>query len=814
MLKNYFRTSWRNLLKNKTISLVNIAGLSIGISASLVIFLLVQYDLSFDKSEKDNNRIYRVVADYNFTGTAFHSSAIADAMPAAIKNGIAGIEQTVPFRTWTDDVKVSVPVKTSNDATSFKIQKNIVFADQDYFKLMPYTWLQGSPQTALQNPYQVVLTKSNLEKYLPGLTPAEAIGKEIIFNDSVQTTITGIVEDLSFNTDFSFKTFVSKATIETPRLKPDDGDGWGSASPSSQLFVKLAPNEDPKTVQLAISRLYKKNVAERSGNTISFRLQPLADLHFNADFENFNGRVAHKSTLYGLLAIGVFLLLLGCINFINLTTAQASQRAREIGVRKTLGSSKKQLVFQFLSETFLLTLVAGVFSIFLVPLIIKLFADFIPSGPQFNLLQHPDILLFLAALVLIVSVCAGLYPAFVLSSYKPVNVLKGQVILTTGKSGNILLRKSFIVSQFVIAQVFIIATILVAKQVNYSLTQDLGFKKSAIIDIQTSFRARPESRFLLLNKLKEIPGIKLISLSNNPPTSVNDRGDIIKYAGNKTITQAHAQVKLADTNYIKLYQIKILAGSNLSPSDTLKTVLINETCAHALGFRDLQQAVGKYVEINSKKLPIAGVVHDFHQKSFHEPINPLVISSKLSDQLLFNILLQPQNEDGSLWKKTIDQIKSNYEEVYPGEDFEYHFLDESIAQYYLSEQNLSRLLAWATAVTILISCLGLFALAVYMALQRRKEIGVRKIVGASVSQIVFLLVKDFVKPVIIAFIISMPIAWYGANVWLQNFAYKTELSWWIFIVTGCSSILVALATIGFQSIKAAIAIPVESLRTE
>jgi ABC-type lipoprotein release transport system permease subunit len=813
VLKNYFKTAWRNLVKNKTVSLINIAGLSIGISAALVIFLLVQYDFSFDKFEKDNNRIYRVVADYNFAGTPFHSSAIADAMPAAVKNEITGIDDVVPFRTWNDDVKISVPAKTGNSLVVFKKQNKIVFADENYFRLLSYKWMQGSPETSLQHPYQTVLTESSLKQYFPGLTPEQVIGKEIVFYDTIRTAITGVVKDLPYNSDLSFKIFISKATIETPGLKPDDGNGWSSASPSSQLFIKLSVNTNPAAIQNAIMKLYKRNYTNTAGTTTSFRLQPLADLHFNAEYENFNERIAHKSTLYGLLAIAAFLLLLGCINFINLTTAQASQRAKEIGVRKTLGSSKKQLVFQFLSETFLLTLAASIASILLTPLILKLFAGFIPEGLHFNLTQHADILLFLACLIVTVSAAAGLHPAFVLSSFKPVSVLKSSAYIKA-KPGNVILRKSFIVSQFVIAQVFIIATIVVAKQINYSLTQDLGFKKDAVINLQTSFKEPSKNRFLLLDKLNTIPGIAMISLSNNPPTSVQDRGNIVKYISNKRETEAHAQVKFGDTNYIKLYRIKIVAGSNLPYSDTIKSVLINETCSYALGFQNLQQAVGQYVEINNKKVPVAGVVHDFHQKSFHESITPLIISSKDGDQLMYNILLQPQSADGSLWRNTINQIKSAYKEVYPDEDFEYSFLDESIAKYYTIEKNTAQLLIWATGLTIFISCLGLFALAVYSSHQRTKEIGVRKIIGASVLQIVSLLVKDFLQPVIIAFIIAIPIAWYGTNKWLEDFAYKTNISWWIFIVTGCSATLIALLTISFQSVKAAVANLVKSLRTE
>ncbi|HVU55238.1 MAG TPA: ABC transporter permease [Puia sp.] len=814
MFQNYLKIAYRNLLKNKAFSLINILGLSIGISAAMVIFLIVQYDLTFDKFENDNPRIYRVVADYVFSGSPFHSSAIPDAMPVAVKDQITGIEQVVPFRIWKEDVKASVPAYLNNSPAVFKKQGHIIFADENYFKLLPYKWLQGSPQSSFQNPYQTVLTESSLKVYFPDLTPQQAIGKELIFYDSIYTKITGIVQDLPYNTDLTFSSFISRATIQTPRLKPNDGDEWGSASPSSQLFLKLSPNANQVAIQEAITKLYRSHQSNNTGETTRFHLQPLADLHFNADYENYNGRVANRSTLYGLLAIAAFLLFLGCINFINLNTAKASQRAKEIGVRKVIGSSKKQLVYQFLSESLLLTLVASIFSILLTPFILRVFADFIPAGLHFNLVQQSGMLLFLLALIVIVGIGAGLYPAFILSSYQPVSVLKGNVHTKTGKPSSSLLRKSFIISQFVIAQVFIIGTIVVAKQIHYSLTQDLGFKKNAVVTLQASWNAPLANKDLLLNKLQSIPGITMISLSNNPPTSIADRGDNIKYTGDNKETQTHAQVKLADTNYIKLYQIALVAGTNIPSSKTIKAALINQTCARALGFQDPAQAVGQDIEFNHQKVQVAGVIHDFHQKSFHQPITSLIISSKESDQLLFNILLQSQSGVGPSWKNTLSAIETAYKEVYPGEDFEYHFLDDNIAEYYLTEQHLSQLLSWATALTIFISCLGLFALAVYSALQRTKEIGVRKIIGASILQILSLLIKDFLQPVLVAFIIAIPIAWWAANNWLQNFAYKTGLSWWIFVLTGLATLIVALITISFQSIKAALANPAKSLRTE
>jgi hypothetical protein len=446
-------------------------------------------------------------------------------------------------------------------------------------------------------------------------------------------------------------------------------------------------------------------------------------------------------------------------------------------------------------------------------LLLKVFADFIPEGLHFNLIQQPDIIMFMGILVVTVTVLSGFYPAIVLSSFQPVNVLKNQA--NTGKSRSAWLRKSLTVSQFVIAQVFIIATILVSKQISYSLNKDMGFKKDAIINFNTNYYDTVQGhRFLLMNKLKAIPEIALISLGNNPPSSNNTWSSTMKFKDGKKEVETDVQVKLGDTNYIKLYQMKLLAGSNLPYSDTVHNLIINETYAHILGFRQLQQAIGKYIEWNDKQNPIVGVVADFHQHSFHESIKPLIIATNTSQERNFSIALRPQNAEGTIWKTAISKIEKAFKQIYPEDDFEYTFFDESIAKYYKAEQNMSRLLMWATGLAIFISCLGLLGLAIYITNQRTKEIGIRKVVGATVTQIVSLLSKDFLKLIIIAFIISIPIAWWGAHAWLQNFAYKTTLSWWIFLAGGLIMFLIALIILCIRTFKAAMANPVKSLRTE
>jgi putative ABC transport system permease protein len=810
MIKNYFKTAVRNLLRNKIFSLINVLGLAIGISASLVIYLLVNYHFTFDKFEKDNDRIYRVVSNFIFSGEVYRNSGVTSPLGPAVKKDLTGLDAVVPFRT-ADEVKASIP--SAKDPIVFKHQKNVVFVNEDFMNLFGYTWLAGSSKTALSQPYQTVLAESVAKIYFPKLLPQEIIGKRIYFNDTVPAVVSGIVNDIEQNTDFTFSTFISRATLENTSLKPEDWTEWGNTNSASQLLVKLSRGSKPKGIETAMYALYKKNNKPDPDDKSksSFKLQPLSDLHFNSDYGGYDLPLASKPTLYSLLAVAIFLLLLGCINFINLTTAHAAQRAKEIGIRKTLGSSKKQLIIQFLSETFLLTFIATVISVFLTPVILKAFSGFIPEGLHFSLMAHPGIILFLLMLIIAVTILSGFYPAMILSGYKPVLVLKNQAYTNTGKTRSAWLRKSLTISQFVIAQVFIMATILVSKQITYSLNKNMGFKKDAIIHLSMNYYDTVKShKFVFMNKLSSIPGIRMMSLSNSPPSSNSTWSQTIKYKDGKKEVNTDVQIKIADTNYIKLFQIKLLAGSNISHSDTTSQYLINETYAHILGFHKLDQAVGKLLD----KIPITGVIADFNQHSLHDPIKPLVIANGINRARTINIALMPQSADGKAWKTTIAQIEKAWKEIFPDDDFDYKFFDEDIAKYYDQEKHISSLLMWATSLAIFISCLGLLGLVIYTTNQRTKEIGVRKVLGASVSHIVAMITKDFLLLIVIAFVIAAPLAWIGMNKWLDNFAYRTDISWWIFVLGISVMVIIAILTLSFQTIKAAIANPVKSLRTE
>ncbi|WP_153795855.1 FtsX-like permease family protein [Foetidibacter luteolus] len=817
MFKNYITIALRTLWKNKLFTAINILGLAIGISASLVIFLLVRYDFSFDKFHTGGDRIYRIVSKFDFGGESFYNSGVTYPLGPAVKNEVTGLEEVAAFSTWDNDIKISVPVKASPTPVHYKKQKNIVFADAHYFNLVNYTWVAGSAGSSLQKPYQAVLAEEALHKYFPGVTAADAIGRELIFNDTVRTNITGIVKDITANTDFTFTVFIAKATLENTSLKPDSYHAWDNTTSNSQLFIKLSAGTDTAKINRQLAGIYLKYNKPKPEEKarVPYLLQPLSDVHFNNYYGAFDNRLAHKPTLYGLLAVAAFLLLLGCINFINLTTAYATQRAKEIGVRKTMGSSKLQLVVQFLSETFLVTFIATLLSVAITPVLLKVFSDFVPEKLHFSLTQQPVLLLFLLGVTVAVTLLSGIYPALVLSGYKPVLVLKNQVYAGSGKSRNLWLRKILTVSQFVIAQVFIMATILVGKQISYTLNKDLGFKKDAIVYFQTNYHDTVKAhKAVLVQKLKAIPGIAMISLSNNPVAANGTWSSTMKYKDGKKEIETNVQMKMGDTNYIKLYGLKLLAGKNLEQTDTITQFLINETYAHILGFQQPGQAIGKYIEWDDKPIPITGVVANFHQQSLHAPIKPIAIGSWSDPERTFNIALQPQNAEGTAWKTTLAKMEKAFNEVYPEDDLEYSFQDETIAKYYASEQKISGLLKWATGLAVFISCLGLLGLVIYTTTQRVKEIGVRKVLGASIAQLVALMSKEFILLVLLAFVIATPVAWYGTYKWLQNFSYRTELSWWIFLSGGLLMVVTALCTMGYQTIKAAMENPVKSLRSE
>ncbi|TAH22732.1 MAG: FtsX-like permease family protein [Cytophagales bacterium] len=821
MIKNYFTVAWRNLVRNKLHTFINVLGLSIGISSCLVIFLIVKYELSFDTFHKDKERIYRVVSQINFSDNWHKNHGVPAALPFAVRNEVTGLENIVAFHEHY--AKISVP---NGDKKPIRIETKSkkAITEPEYFQLFEYEWLKGSAETALDKPNQVVLTEKQAKLYFG---ESEAMGRQLLYGDSLWVTVSGIVKDFEQASDFAvFTDFISFSSIKSNSFlkKNYELENWNNINSSSMLFLKLSKGANTEEVEkqiIAVGEHQMNTEKEEERFERKFALQPLAGLHFDHEYGNFE-RQAHLPTLYALMLIATVLLLIACINFINLETAQAVYRAKEVGIRKVLGSSRKNLIFQFLGETSIITFIAVLFSIFLAEQALFLFSDYIPKGLSFQIFELLN-LLFLFAILLVVSFLSGLYPAFVLSAFSPVLAMKNQISTNNSSSRKAYLRKTLIVTQFTVSQAFIIGTLIIGSQIDFMLQKDMGFKKDEIVTFSTPWfwndedSVKQKLKYTLVDRIKQIPEIQQVSLSGNIIADRSQSTTILKFKKEKEILEHEVHRKSGDSSYIPLFGLKLLAGRNISNSDSMVEVVINESYSKLLGFKNPQEAVGQaFTAYSGAALPIVGVIKDFHIQPMHKAIAPTFITCEGRYLSTINLKMQTKGKTQKEMQGVMAKIERIYNEIYPDTDdkFDYTWFDDRIAKFYESEQKMAKLMQIATFLAILISSLGLFGLVSFMVNQRTKEIGVRKVLGASVSQITFLLSKDFLKLVGIAFFIAIPIAYYAIDRWLADFAYKVGIAWELFAFAGLGAIVIALLTVSYKSVKAALTNPVNSLRSE
>ncbi len=796
------------------------SGLAIGISAALVIYLIVQHEFSYEKGLKDRDRIYRVVSTMQFPDLVIHNSGVPVPTAAMLRAEGTGIDKLTHFMSM-NSVKVAVPQGGELKPAVFRNQKSIMYADEFYFDVIQYQWLAGTGAEALKEPFRVVLTESRARTYFASMAYPDMLGKTIVYNDSIRAVVAGVVKDPDWVTDLHFREFISLATVTATGLKNHFAwQEWGSINSSSQMLVKVSSGTVPAKLEKQLSVLREKhrtNKQEKEFMPVTHSLQPMTEVHFNPDYDAFEQPQGNRKVLFGLLAVGGFLLLLGCINFINLSTAQAGQKAREIGIRKTLGSSKGQLIRQFLGETAVLTGIATVFSIMITPWLLEVFRDFIPKGIEFRSLNQPHVWIFLVLLVLLVTLLSGIYPALVLTRFSPVTVMKNQAHSGTSQTRKAWLRKTLTVTQFVIAQFLLIATLVLAKQIHFSLTKDLGFRKDAIVFFEVPWNVHSNApdnrRYVLVDKLRKIPELRSVALAGSAPAEFGYSQTSMAYDNGKKKVETMVEIKTGDSAYFQLYGLKLVAGKYMQPGDTARDYIINETMARFLGFDKPGDAVGIMLHHNTAK-PVSGVVRDFHARSTREPIKPLVYRAGLEDSYVVHLGLAPRGADPDAWTRALKKTEAAFKEIYPEEDFKHTFFDENIARFYKAEQDIVRLLTWASGLCIFISCLGLLGLVIFTTNSRTKEIGVRKVLGASVGQIVSLLSKDFVSLVLVAFAIAAPAGWWFMHDWLQDFAYRTSISWWIFAATGAGMLVASLAILSIRTVRAATDNPVHSLRTE
>ncbi len=801
MLKNYFSTAVRNLLRSKGSTLINLSGLTLGVTTSLVLFLLVRYQLSFDDFHSNRDRIYRVGSNSDGNQGKNYTSGVQPAFPDAFRIDFPEAEEIIFTSYRGNGALVTIPQK-EGESKKFEEKSGVVYTQPNYFKIFDRKILIGTAENGLDEPNEVILSKKSALKYFG---KEDAIGEMLGF-ESKEFKVTAIMEDSPINMDLPFDVMLSYATIK----KEKDEAGWNGIWSDDHCYFLLRQGASIAELERRMPDFLTKYHGENPDHN-NYELQPLSTIHYDERYGNYNYSTISKQMLGALILIGIFLIITACINFINLVTAESIKRSKEVGIRKTLGSSRAQLVAQFLGESSLVTLLAVVLSVGFAQLSLGFLNPFLDWKLSIDLIKDGGLWIFLLSVTGFVGILSGLYPSLIVSGFNPVFAIKNQ--MSNKNSSGFILRRGLVVIQFFISQFFIIGTIVLISQMNYFRTTDLGFKKDAIVTIPIpeneawGFKDGASKMKTLREEVLRLNGVELASLNSAPPSSGSVQSTDFAMEGKDE--RYGTQVKQVDGNYMDLFGLELVAGTNVLDLDTARGFIVNEKLADMVGYMNPQDMIGKNVKMWGKTLPVVGVVKNFNTMSLHEPIEATILLNRIRQYRSLAIKLSPVD-----FQEQIRQVQHKWEATYPEAIFSYKFMDEEIREFYDREEKMSTLLTVFTSIAILIGCLGLFGLATFMANQKTKEIGVRKVLGASVHSIVFLFSKEFIKLIVIGFALAAPLAWYVMNQWLNDFEYKIKLGPTIFIAGLGITFLIAIITVGYRSLSAATANPVNSLRSE
>ncbi|MFT4152490.1 ABC transporter permease [Parafilimonas sp.] len=815
MFKNYFparhfvKTAWRNIIRNKSYSLINVSGLAVGIAAALLIFIVVSYELSYDTFQKNYNNIYRIVTNTR------HSDGNTDRNPGiqcpaidALNAGFPQFIKTVPVTEDGSPQFTVVGDNANNDVAAGKkfIEENktAVFTQPSYFDIFNAVWLAGN-KAVLNDPSSVVLNKTLAIKYFGDWKNAP--GKFLKLDNTILLKVSGVVEDAPENSDFPIIAFLSYEAFKRYGGTYGYDPYWGYLSSSNQLYALLPPASNIATVNAQLNAFLRKQQGRDLQSDKSYVLQPLKDMHFDYRYETFGDHSSNKNILLTLAFIGVLIICMASINYINLATAQAISRSKEVGIRKVLGSTRSSLMMQVMSETFIVVFISTFFAVLIAKLSLPYLSN-VAAVPADIALLNTQTIFFLLAVMLIVTVLSGFYPAIILSRYQPVLALKNKIALAN--IGGISLRRILVVTQFAVSQMLIIGTIVAVSQMNYVQHADLGFNKEAVLVLPAYSDSANLSRMQpLKQQLLQNPDVVSVSFASDEPSSDNNSSTNFAF-DHKDDKDFPLFIKNGDEDYISTFGLRLIAGRGLTASDTLKEAVVNETLLKKLGINDPEKAIGKDIRIGSSRwLPVVGVIKDFKTNSLREEVKQLAIFSRKTNYSTIAVKLHTKN-----MAQTVSQLQKIWEKTYPEYAFTSHFTDETIAKFYSQETRLALLYKIFAGIAIFISCLGLYGLVSYMAAQKTKEVGIRKVLGAGIANIVILFSKEFVWLIIIAFAVAVPVAYYFMHNWLQSFAYRINIGAGVFALAIITSLVIALLTIGYRAVKAAMANPVKSLRTE
>lgn len=801
MIKNHLTIALRSFSNGRGYSFINLVGLAVGMACTILIFMVVRHETSYDLSQSRIDRIYRVETEnikenHTYPGTY-------TGMANALRTDLPEAETIAPLL----HVSGRTMVAGGSQSGEKKFKETVVFADNGLFRTLDYTWLAGDPGRALSQPNTIVLTRAYADKYFGTV---DALGKTIGLDGKRDVTVSGVVEDYSSTTSFPFNMLVSFATVKEvdPGFNENRWNGWND---NFQVFVLLKKGVDAKGLTGRFKSVVLKYMGKEALADKRFKLNSLSEIHYGG---NLGGRSANVGLLKALSAIGLLVLLIACFNFINLSTARAFKRAKEVGIRKASGSSRRSLVFQFLTEAGLITLFAGIAAVVISILVLPMLATALAVPLTVKDLFTGQTALFISIILIVTSLLAGVYPAFRLSGMAPIWALKTNT--SPRASQWFSMREGLVVVQFTVSLVLICCAILIDRQLDFFRHADLGFNKSAMITVGLPDN-RPEKLQSLRNMLVRSAQIRDVSFSFNSASAESNWMQSMEYREGPAVVPVKTQMKMGDSHYLDTYGIRLVAGEALKDSDTTNfRIIVNEVFLSRIGIMNPRAAIGQrvYFGDGNEFATIAGVARNFHVNSLHQKIDPTAIQVVPNNFYQAGIKLQSENATAASIQQVLKDIEKAWTATFPDQVFEYSFLDETLAQAYQSETRTARLVQAATILALLIASMGLFGLATFAAEQRTKEIGVRKVLGASVTNVVALLSKDFLRPVIVAIVLASPIAWYLMNQWLQNFEFKISMSWWHFLAAGLLMTLLAMLTVSFQSVRAAMLDPVRSLRNE
>jgi putative ABC transport system permease protein len=806
MLKNYFKIAWRNITRHKGYAAINISGLTVGISACLLIFVVIQYELSFDTFRPNFKNIYHIGTQQKRQDGISYQPGMAAPAPDALRLDFPQAKIAAIDMSYGSQITIPNGSVSSANDKKFTESIGVVFMEPQFYDIFKSDWLAGSA-SILSQPNMVVIDKSTATKYFGDWK--EAMGKQLKMDNVLNLQVAGVVADAPSNSDFPFKIMVSYITWKKhPKEYNYTGD-WHSISSNHQVFMALPPNESINKINAQLLTFTKRH-ANKNGKTSDTQfLQPLADMHFDTRFGNTLGdHMTTKVSLRTLSFIAALIIVMASINFINLSTAQSVGRSKEVGIRKVLGSSRGQLIGQVIGETTIIVGGAVLLSIALAKFLLPYLQN-IASVPETISLISTGSVLFLIGVTITVILLSGIYPALVVSGFKPVLALKNKI--TAASIGGIPLRRALVVAQFAISQLLIIGTIIAVKQMNFVNEADLGFNKEAVLVIPGYTDSLSLSKIQSFKqKLLQNPDVGSVTFTSDVPSSDNNWGTNFGFDNSNKENGIITCMKFGDADYFKTFGLHFAAGKGYDQGDTVRTVVVNETFLKKLGVNDPASAIGKTVRLGgSKWYPIIGVVKDFKTNSLREEVKPIVITPQKKFESEVAIKIQTKS-----LTKSVATIQKLWENTYPEYAYNGFFLDDSINQFYKQENQMSLIYKIFAGIAVFISCLGLYGLVSFMVVQRTKEVGVRKVLGASVGSIVYLFSKEFLILIAVSFVIAVPVAWYMMTGWLQSFVYRIHITIDVFLLAVIASIILAFITVGYKAIKAALVNPVRSLRSE